>query len=126
MPRHLFRPLRQSRFALLLCAATALLQAHDPFEITTLAQLRPAILEIDVTMARSTALAIATGQVESATFEPADFEKYRAGFTTAAPGLFVLTADGRPLEVRSVTVSLGREQDVDFHLVYPAPAAGAR
>jgi hypothetical protein len=98
--------------------------AHDPFEITTLARLRDGLMEIDLTMARSTALAIASHQAEAPTFNPADFAHYQPAFIAAAPGLFRVTAGGRTLEMRTAQVSLGRENDVDFHLVYPAAGPG--
>jgi len=126
MRRLILRSFRLAGGALLLLAATVALRAHDPFEITALAQLRGSTLEIEVTMARSTALAVATGNPEAPTFEAAEFEKHRAAFVAAAPGMFAITAGGQPLVLRSATVSPSREEDVDFHLVYPAPGAGAR
>ncbi|HWA28081.1 MAG TPA: HupE/UreJ family protein [Lacunisphaera sp.] len=121
-----FSPPFRLAFAALLCVASSALRAHDPFEITAQAQLRTDTLEINLTMARSTALAVSTGNPEAPTFESADFEKHHAGFVAAAPKLFIITAGGPPLELRSATASLGREEDVDLHLVYPAPPPGAR
>lgn len=95
--------------------------AHDPFEITTIARLRPGTVELEITMARSTALAVASGKPEAPTFDPREFEKFRPQFEAGAPRIFSLSMDGVALRMRSVRVVLGRENDVEFHAVYPRP-----
>ena len=105
--------------------AAATVRAHDPFEITTTVRLDPTALVLDVTMARSTAMAIAAGVKEAPTFDPADFEKHRARFVARAAALFVIASAGTPLAPPRAEVTLGRELDVEFHLVYPRPATSA-
>jgi hypothetical protein len=102
-------------------AGTAL--AHDPFEITTAATVRGDALEVDVAMARSTALAIANGVKEAPTFDPAEFETLRARFLAAAPGLVIIKSGAVTLAPRRVEVALGRELDVEFRVTYPRPTA---
>ena len=121
LPARFFHFLRLGLFTLLTLADA---HAHDPLEITTIARLRPETIEFEITMARSTALAVATGNTEAPTFRPENFEKHRLDFETCAPGIYTLTADGVPLAMRSVRLALGREQDVDFFIVYPRPAGG--
>jgi len=102
-------------------AGVAFLEAHDAYEITSDARIRDGRLELLVTMARSTALAIVSGNKEARPFAPADFEKLHAQFDACAPRLFAIASGGRPLALREARVALGREDDVEFHLVYPAP-----
>lgn len=115
----------RQRAGLLVAACLALgagqLHAHDPFEITADARLRDDTLELVVTMARSTALSVAAGGRESPTFDPAQFEKLRPKFEACAPSLFELTAAGRKLALKRVTLALTIENDVEFRLVYAAP-----
>jgi hypothetical protein len=104
-------------------AGTAL--AHDPFEITTTAQVRGDALVIDVAMARSTALAIANGVKEAPTFDPTEFEMLRARFLAAAAGLVIIKSGADPLAPQRVEVVLGRELDVEFRVSYPPLTTGA-
>lgn len=108
--------------ALEFSVATA--HAHDPFEITTVARLHPDTLVLDVTMARSAALAIANEASEAPTFAPADFDALRPRFLARAPALLGISAGGVSLAPRDVAVGLGVEQDVEFHLTFPRPASG--
>jgi hypothetical protein len=99
-------------------------RAHDPFEITTAARVAADGLVLEVTMARSTALAVAAGGRESPTFDPAEFDRHRTQLLAAAPALFAINSAGRALVPRDAQVQLGIEQDVAFRLVYPRPANG--
>lgn len=114
------------RFLTVLAAWAGLLahpaRAHDPFEITADARIRGDSLEISVTMARSTAMTIAAGGKLSPSFDPEKFEQLRPQFAACAARLFDITAAGKPVAVREVRVELGRELDVEFHLVFPRPA----
>lgn len=116
------RTLLWSVLAAALAAGRAL--AHDPFEITTTVRLRATTIEIEATMARSTALSVAAGGAEAPTFDPADFARYRPRLLQCAPGLFTLTIDTAALELQRSDARLGIENDVDFHLVFARPAAG--
>lgn len=99
-------------------------RAHDPFESTTVVRLRPATLELEVTLARSTALSVAKDGRPGPTFEPAVFDTLRPLFIACAPDLFVITRAGERLEPGAVRVALSIEDDVEFHVVYPRPPPG--
>lgn len=110
--------------AIAMLGAAASARAHDPFEITTAANVSAESLVLEVTMARSTALAVAAGGRESPTFAPAEFDRHRGRLLAAAPALFAVEVAGHALALRDAQVTLGVEQDVVFHLVYARPAAG--
>ena len=111
-------------FSLLLSVAPHA-HAHDPFEITTDARLGATTLELRVTMARSTALAVARGVEEAPTFEPGKFAVFQPEFERAAPRLYTITAgNGAALAPVKATVALGVEADVEFRLSYARPARG--
>ncbi len=103
-------------------AATAL--AHDPYEITTEAWLRPTALELDTTMARSTAMDVLEGKTDAIPFDPAKFEELRAKFETRGLTLFTLTANDTSLPAPTVKAELTIENDLALHIVYPRPPAG--
>jgi hypothetical protein len=106
-------------------AAAACASAHDPYEITADVTIDGSRLEIVVTMARSTAMAAATGAKEAPTFEPADFEKLRPKFVACAPRLIEIEVASRDhLTPDGTTVQLTREDDVEFRLSYSLPSAG--
>ncbi len=105
-------------------AGAATVFAHDPLEITTTARIDANALTLEITSARSTALALAAGGRESPTFDPAEFDRYRARLAAVAPTLFTVTVDGRPLAAQASEVSLSVEGDVDFRVTYPRLASG--
>jgi hypothetical protein len=99
-------------------------RAHDPLEITTMVRVQPHAIVLDITSARSTALALAAGGKESPTFDPAAFAEFRPRLLATAPTLFKVSADGRALSPRTSDVTLSVEEDVEFHVAYPRPATG--
>jgi hypothetical protein len=100
--------------------------AHDPFEITALACLSPSELVVEVTMARSTALRLATGRGgPRETFAPKAFREHHAKLLALAPSLYGVESDGEPMPLRARSVALTDEGDVLSVLESGAPT-GAR
>lgn len=112
------------RRAVLAIGWASIALAHDPFEITADARLRADGLELVVTMAPSTAMAISSADGTPERFPPDEFEKLWARFAAGGARLFEVTGGGKRIAVRRVTVGLAREFDVEFRLSFPAPARG--
>jgi hypothetical protein len=88
-------------------------RAHDPFEITALARLGASELVLEVTMARGTALRLATGRTgPRETFAPKAFPEHHAKLLALAPSLYAITSDGAALPLRARSVALTEEGDV--------------
>ncbi len=111
------------RLLCLLFAVVSLARAHDAFEITATARINADSLDITVTTARATAMDIALGKPDSPSFAPEDFDQHRAKFVASAARMFRVTSGDQPLALRSAEVTLGPEDDVDYHLVFPRPTA---
>lgn len=86
--------------------------AHDPFELTTVATIRPDRLDLVVAMTRSAAAALAS---------PGELEVQR--IEAGAP-LFEVTSNGRELRPRETRASTTEEDEVEVVVTYPAPAPG--
>lgn len=112
------------RLIALLLLPSGIVFAHEPYEITTTARLRAGALELEVTMARSTAMAIATGAKDAVPFDPAAFAALRSRFAACAGNLFAINSAGAALTLRSAAIALTVENDLEFRLVYPRPASG--
>jgi hypothetical protein len=109
----------------MLVFAAGVARGHDPFEVTTEARLRSDSLEIAVTMSRSTAMAVCGDEKsQGELFDPEKFESVRPLLMAGAPKLYEISDGGNALTPRRVTVGLGQENDVEFHLVYPRPGGG--
>jgi hypothetical protein len=100
------------------------LVAHDAFESSTIMRLQADTIELEVTMAAQTAIALVQGERPAGRLEPEDFPAWRAGLTDSAGLLFDVSVGGKPLPLRKVDVGLTIEADVEFRLLYPRPAAG--
>ena len=96
--------------------------AHDPFEMTANGKLFPNKLELNVTMSRSTAYALiqSTSPVGT-TFAPDAFPRLKASLEAHGKDIMEVKEDDSLLELRKTTVSLTREDDVEFILEYVAP-----
>jgi len=105
--------------ALLWFTGVAPARAHDPYEITVLTTVKRDALEMAIAMAPSTARSVASGGRETSGFSPADFEKLKPQLEACAAKLFSISVDDKLIGLHRVTVSLGRENDVEFHLSYP-------
>ena len=98
--------------------------AHDPFEITTSGRLDGETLQLMVTMTRSTAMSLANGVKEGASFKPEDFPAVEAKLSAVAPSLYTITSNNKVLPLKTASVKLSVEEDVEFLLLYPRPAPG--
>jgi hypothetical protein len=106
--------------AMLLAAPEA--RAHDPFQITSDARVHADRIDLKITMAERTALALCrptSGPAHPSS--PPEIEKLRAELESCGAGLYRLTAGGEPLVARRARVVLTEESDVETSLVYPPP-----
>ena len=104
----------------LLLASSA--QAHDPFEITTDAHVSGAELRLHTTLSLQTAARACLGESPTERrLEPADFEALRSRFESCARDDYSITAGGRPLALRSASVRLTVESDLEMLLAYERP-----
>ena len=108
--------------AIMVCAGTV--RAHDPYESFTLATIRDDDLELNMTMAQSTALKLIDPQNKIAGLTIENFSKHSDRLIEAGRGMFVVTSLKGALVVRRVTVELTEENDVSFKIFYPRPAPG--
>lgn len=99
--------------------------AHDPFEITTEANLRGEDLYVEVTIARSTALWACSPEKPTAlSFKPEDFPTLKPMFDACAAKLYDVADAGKPLKLDQYTVELTVENDLVWKLHYPRPKKG--
>ena len=99
-------------------------RAHDPFEISTVVRIDPDALEVEATMAGSTALRLSTEKhAPRTTLTPEAFHRYEAQFEHSAPSLYELVSEGRPLRTRTVSARLTDERDVQIVARYDRPTA---
>lgn len=119
-----------TRLALFACTlvagllASAAARAHDPFEVTARVNVHAGAVSIATTMARATALRLATGdRSPRATFAPEAFETHRARFETLAPAVFELRSGGRSLREVATSTSLTSEGDVELIVTYEPHSA---
>lgn len=96
-------------------------RAHDAFEVTTLLRVRERTLEVEVTMARATALAATAPNSGWDNFEPQDFESVRELLERGAGSLYTVSLDGQRLSPLAVRTELTLDDDVDFFITYPHP-----
>ncbi|HYP77195.1 MAG TPA: HupE/UreJ family protein [Polyangiaceae bacterium] len=117
------------RITLLSCVVLGLLlapraSAHDPFEITSDAHVDERGLNLHTTLSLETAARICLVEAESrARFTRADFEPARARFESCARAYYMLSAGGKPLALRSLSLSLSAEDDLEMRALYARPAA---
>ena len=119
-----FRRMRCLLVMSALFALSATARAHDPYESFTLATVRDGELELNMTMAQSTAIRLidSTGIVAGLSVE--NFPKFRERFATEARTMWVVTSLKAPLVVRKVIVELTEENDISIRIFYPRPALG--
>ena len=109
--------------ALLLACATSL-RAHDTYEVTMTATIRPATMDLVLTFAGATALRLTDAPPLRAPLTPEQFTALRPKLTAVAAELFALTSAQKLLALRTTTLRLTEENDIEFTLTYPRPAAG--
>jgi len=106
--------------AALLSAGNA--RAHDPFEITTDAHVSGDSLGVHTTLSLATAARLCfAGAAAERRLQAADFEAERAALTRCARDYYQISAGGAPLELRSLTLGLGPEDDLEIRLVVARP-----
>lgn len=113
------------RLPALLCvglAAAAPGWAHDAFESSTFAWRHAGGLEIEITVARTTAVAVTVPGPELILFQPEDFPLVRPRLLGGAGNFFVVN-DGA-LTPGKTAARMTPDGDVTFTLHYPAPPPG--
>lgn len=99
--------------------------AHEPFEITTAARVRITGLDMQVTMTRATAFAIAMeSQGEPQNFAPARFPELQPQLLAAASRLYRIATPTQELLPIRTEVLLTVENDIEYHLTFPRPEPG--
>ena len=99
--------------------------AHEPFEITTAARIRPTGLEMQVTMTRATAHMIALdGQREGENFAPERFPELQPQLLAAASRLYRISEHAQELALTHAEVLLTVENDIEYRLTFPRPPPG--
>src|SRR5438067_13385544 len=113
------------RTALLLAALTFVVPAcaHDPYESFTAVALRATGLELNITMAQSTALRLIDPEAAIRGLTEENFATYRPRFEKEAAQIYLLTAGRAPLAPRKIVVEFTEENDVAFKIIYPRPPA---
>lgn len=101
-----------------------LARAHDPYQSWAAGTLYADRLELNITMAQSTALRLVDPDRNIGGLTPEIFAKNRALFEREAAGLFIVTSGHTRLGVTKVSVELTEENDVAFKVTYPGPAPG--
>jgi hydrogenase/urease accessory protein HupE len=99
--------------------------AHDPFTSWTNARIKADRIELETTLARSSAILLLPNNEKLPSIQPENFAQYEPALKAAAPTMFEVTAAGVPLSVRSIEVKLpDDEADIEFRITYPLPATG--
>ncbi|WP_438022536.1 HupE/UreJ family protein [Sorangium sp. So ce233] len=111
--------------ALAIVALVRPASAHDPFEITTVGQVRSGGMDLLVTMTGATAAALVAkdGNVRGS-FRPEQFAELEARLRSAALELYEVTSRGEKLVPRTAEVGLSEENEVEFRLGYSPPQPG--
>jgi hydrogenase/urease accessory protein HupE len=100
--------------------------AHDPFEITSVVRVGADGLVVETTMARSTALRVATGEHRiGMSLPPEEFSAYRSKLERVAPSFVEIASDGEPLRPRSASATLSSEDDVEMVVTHDPPTGMA-
>jgi hypothetical protein len=106
----------------LACASTV--RAHDPYESWASVVLTRDTLELNVSMARSTALQVVDPEKSIRNLTLENFSEHRARFERAATALFVVTSVRTPMRPKKTTAEHTEENDIVFKIVFVRPAPG--
>ena len=118
---------RFHRLAILLCLALVSfwavpVSAHDPFEITSDAHIDADGLNVRTTLSLTTAARTClSGPDRERRLVAADFEPLRPAFERCARAYYSITAAGQPLALRSLSLQLGVEDDLEIRLIDARP-----
>ena len=111
--------------AFVLAAATA--HAHEPFEITTDAHIRPGALDIHVLLAIRTAARLCLpddADQRRLVAGPPGADELRPALEECALRMYDVSLDGQPLPPREAHVFRTQEDDLDVRVGYPEPPPG--
>jgi len=104
-------------------AAPARAGAHDPFEITTDAHIDVYGLNLHTTLSLDSAARICLPSTPLAhRFAVAEFSQFRPQFERCGREFYALTAGGAPLSLRSLSLQLSLEDDLELRVVYDRPS----
>ncbi|HET7540992.1 MAG TPA: hypothetical protein VFK05_14010 [Polyangiaceae bacterium] len=107
----------------LLFAARA--SAHDPFEITTDAHLDAGGLNVHTTLSLDSAVRLCLPKAAPARrLVRSDFEGFRRELERCARDYYAVTSGGQSLSVRSLSLSLSPEDDLEVRAVHDRPVHG--
>ncbi|KYF71883.1 HupE/UreJ family protein [Sorangium cellulosum] len=111
--------------ALAIVALVRPTSAHDPFEITTVGQVRSESMDLLVTMTGASAVALVAkdGNVRGS-FRPEQLAELEERLRSAALELYEVTSRGEELVPRTAEVGLSEENEVEFRLSYSRPQPG--
>lgn len=102
-------------------AAPARSNAHDPFEITTDAHIDVYGLNVHTTLSLDSAARICIPSVHAARFVVGEFSEFRARFEHCAREFYTVTSGGERLTLRSLSLQLSPEDDLEMRVVYDRP-----
>lgn len=108
----------------LLSAFSSSARAHDPYEAFATVTLHADRLELEITMAVSTALKLIDPEGKLPPLRPENLAQHRPRLTREAELLFILTSERKPLKALHTDIELTPENDLIFTVKYPPPAAG--
>jgi len=104
---------------LLVCSRAS---AHDPFEVTTDAHIDDHGLNVRTTLSLHTAGRMClAGPDRERRLVPGDFQLFRAAFERCARDYFALGSGAKRLELRSLSLQLSVENDLEMRLLYARP-----
>lgn len=110
--------------ALLLSVLPRPSHAHDLYASWAEARVHSDRLEIALTLARSSALALLIDGSPLPPITPENFADYAPRLRAIASELFEVSAGGQPLRLDSASSKISGDADVVFTLVYLRPATG--
>ncbi|HYP99506.1 MAG TPA: hypothetical protein VER96_12620 [Polyangiaceae bacterium] len=97
--------------------------AHDPFEITTDAHLEQYGLGLHTTLSLDSAARIClTSAAPARRFAVGEFPQFRAQFERCAREFFALSVADERLPVRSLSLQLSPEDDLEMRVIYDRPS----
>lgn len=111
----------RSLAALAVLLSSAVAYAHDPLELTSTARVRPELLELELTMSRTTAQALLR---DDGVLNAAGFGEKLPQLRRLALRLFEVTSGTRRLEPLTAGVRWSPEHDLEFVVTYERPPAG--
>ena len=96
--------------------------AHDPFEVTSDAHVDAASLNVHTTLSLDTAVRLCLAEAAPARrLSRVDFPLFREQLERCARDYFAVTSGHEPLPVRSLSLELSREDDLEVRIVHERP-----